>query len=67
MHPAVVLLANRSLAFSLYEFNLEGFSTHELASTYSLPVHWVKERIEAVRLCVKYQVHLSIVGGPNKI
>jgi hypothetical protein len=45
MHPGVALLANRSLAFSLYEFNLEGFSAKELASSYSLLIDWVEERI----------------------
>ncbi len=60
MHPAVALLANRSLAFSLYEFNLDGFSPKELASVYSLPAEWIEERIESVRLCLKHQVKLSV-------
>jgi hypothetical protein len=63
MHPGVVLLANRSLAFSLYDYNLHGVSSKELASTYSLPPDWVEERIEAVRLCLKYQVKLSVRAG----
>jgi hypothetical protein len=61
MHPAVALLADRSLAFSLYDFHVQGVSPQELASTYSLPADWVEERIEAVRLCLKYQVRLSVV------
>ena len=60
MNPGVALFANRSLAFSLYEFNLAGVSAKELAASYSLPSHWVEERIEAVRLCLKYQVKLSV-------
>jgi len=60
MHPAVALLANRSLAFSLYEFSLAGVSAKELAASHSLPPDWVEERIEAVRLCLKYQVKLSV-------
>jgi hypothetical protein len=60
MHPGVVLFANRSFAFSLYEFNLAGVSARELAASYSLPPNWVEERIEAVRLCLKYQVNLSV-------
>ena len=65
MHPAVALLADRSLAFSLYDFHLQGVSPRELASTYSLPADWVEERIEAVRLCLKYQVKLSVAVSAN--
>lgn len=60
MNPAVMLLANKSLAFSLYDFHLEGVSEEELAAAYALPIDWVEERIEAVRLCLKYQVKLSV-------
>ncbi|MDQ2949515.1 MAG: hypothetical protein M3Y27_26855 [Acidobacteriota bacterium] len=60
MNPAVILLANRSLPFHLYDFHLEGISAKELAAAHSLPVDWVEERIEAVRLCLKYQTKLSI-------
>ena len=38
----VIMLANRGLAFSLYEFYLEGVSVQELASVYALPVEWVE-------------------------
>jgi hypothetical protein len=54
-----VLLGNRSWSISLYDLNLNGVSTHELAMAYSMPLHVVEERIEAVRLCLKYQVKLS--------
>ena len=60
VNPAVILLANKSLAFSLYDFNLEGISVEELATAYSLPVNWVEQHIEAVRVCLKYQVKLSV-------
>ncbi len=60
MNPAVMLLANKHLAFSLFEFNLSGVSAKELAAAYSLPIIWVEERIEAVRLCLKYQVKLAL-------
>jgi hypothetical protein len=59
MKPAIMLLANDSLAFSLYDLNLAGVSTKELAAAYARPVHWVEERVEAVRLCLKYQVMFS--------
>jgi hypothetical protein len=55
MNAAVTVLANRSLAFSLYDFYLEGVSVEELAAAYSLPAHWVEERIEAIRLCLQFQ------------
>ena len=60
MNPAVMILANRSLAFHLYDFHLDGISVEELATAYSLPTNWITERIEAVRLCVKYQAQLSL-------
>jgi hypothetical protein len=69
MNPAVVLLANRSLPFSLYDFHLNGVSARELAHAYSLPLPWVEERLEAVRLCLKYQVTFRKAdaqsGGPD--
>jgi hypothetical protein len=53
------------LAFSLYDFHLGGLFAQELASTYSLPADWVEERIEAVRLCLKYQVKPSVSASAN--
>jgi hypothetical protein len=60
MNPAFMLLANKSVPFSLYDFHLEGVSLKELAAAYTLPVTWVEERIEALHLCLKYQVALSV-------
>jgi len=60
MNPGVKLLANKSFCFSLYDFHLEGVSVAELATAYSLPETWVEEHIEAVRLCLKYQVMVSV-------
>ncbi len=60
MHPAIALLGNRSVTFALYDYHLRGVSARELATAYSLPLSWVEERLEAVRLCVKYQVKLSL-------
>jgi len=64
MRLAVVLLANRSLPFWLYDSHLNGASVEELAEACSRPADWVKERIEAVRLCVKHQVTLSMHDKP---
>lgn len=66
MNPGVKLLANKCFGFSLYDFHLEGVSAAELASAYSLPEAWVEERIEAVRLCLKYQVKVSVKGEPKQ-
>jgi hypothetical protein len=60
MNPGIILLANSSYALSLYDFHLQGVSASELASAYSLPVSWVEERLEAVRLCLKYQVEVKV-------
>jgi hypothetical protein len=60
MNPAAMALANKSLAFSLYDFHLEGLSAKELAVAYSRPISWIEERIEAVRMCLNYQVNLSL-------
>lgn len=60
MNPAVMVLANRSLSFSLYDFYLEGVSLQELAAAYSLPVHCVEERIEAVRFCLQFQAKVAL-------
>jgi hypothetical protein len=62
MSPALALLANKSLPFSLYDFHLSGVSAKELAQAYDLPLRWVEERLEAVRLCLKYQVELAFVA-----
>ena len=64
MNPAIMLLANSSFALSLYDFHLEGTSARELAKAYSLPVAWVEERLEAARLCLKYQVEVKLYEKP---
>jgi len=51
----VMVLANRGLALSLYEFYVEGVPVQELASAYALPVEWVEERIETTRLRLEHQ------------
>ena len=67
MSPAAMVLANKSLAFSLYDFHLNGVSASELAAAHSLPVHSVEERIEAVRLCLKFQVKLALHEQPRTV
>jgi hypothetical protein len=64
MNPGLMLLANSSFPVSLYDFHLDGISARELATAYSLPLAWVEERLEAVRLCVKYQVAVSVSTKP---
>jgi hypothetical protein len=41
MNPAVMALGNKSLAFSLYDFQLEGLTAKEPAAACPLPVCWV--------------------------
>ena len=55
-----MILANRSLPFHLYDFHLHGISARELAFAHSMPVHCVEERIEAVRLCLKFQAKVTV-------
>ncbi|MBV8072920.1 MAG: hypothetical protein JO270_23660 [Acidobacteriaceae bacterium] len=60
MNPAVIVLANKSLAFSLYDFYLDGLSAEELAAAYLLPPRCVQERLEAVRLCLQFQARAAL-------
>ena len=60
MNPVVTVMANRSLAFSFYDFYLEGLSAKELAAAYSIPIHYVQERIQAVRLCLQFQARAAV-------
>ena len=53
--PEVIMLANRSLAFDLYEFHLEGVPTQDLAAAYSLPIEWIEKCIETTRLRLEHQ------------
>jgi hypothetical protein len=60
MSLAISLLSRKSLMFQLYAAALDGSSIRELAAEYRLPEHQVQERLEAVRLALGHQVHLSI-------
>jgi hypothetical protein len=55
-----MILANRSLAFHLYDFHLDGISVKELGTAYAKPTHWVEEQIEAVRLCLQFQAKVTL-------
>jgi hypothetical protein len=59
MNEAVSKLATKSLAFALYRLHVAGLSAEELGQALSLPVEWVEERIEAIRLCLTHQVKLG--------
>ena len=65
MHPAFVLLANKSATFGLYDFHLQGVPIKTLAAAYSLPTHWVEEHIEAICLCLTFQVKLVFDSPGN--
>jgi hypothetical protein len=64
MNPAFMMHANRSLAFSLYDFHLNGVPIEKLAAAHGLPLHTVEEKIEAVRLCLNFQVAVAL--GPSR-
>ena len=53
--PEVIMLANRSLAFDLYEFHLEGVPIQDLAAAYSLQVEWIEKCIESTRQRLEYE------------
>jgi hypothetical protein len=55
----VVMLANRSVAFNLYEFHLEGVPAQDLAAAYSLPVERIEKCIERARLRLECQKQFS--------
>jgi hypothetical protein len=62
MPLAIALLANRSPSFSLYAEALNGTSVEDLAVAYRLPVHSVRERIDATQMALRHQVVLSFVA-----
>jgi hypothetical protein len=47
--------------FRLYADYKRGATVDQIAREFSLPVYWVEERLEAVRLCVERQVRLDVV------
>lgn len=63
MHPAFAVLANKYLPFGLYDFHMNGIPAKQLAEMYDLPLTWVEERLEAVRLLLKFQVTLGFAPG----
>ena len=59
-HPianlALGALAVISNPFRLYQYHVNGASVEDIAHGFNLPVSWVEQRIEAVRLCVEHQL-----------
>jgi hypothetical protein len=58
---AFTKLYNEYLPLRLYADHRLGSTPQELAEVFSLPIPWVEERIEAVRLCVEKQVRLDFL------
>ena len=54
------LLLDEYLPFRLYADHKNGISLDELAQRFSLPTHWIEERIEAARLCIEKQVRIEV-------
>jgi hypothetical protein len=67
MNPALMVHANKSLAFCLYDFHLNGVPVEKLAAAYRIPVHSIEEKIEAVRLCLNFQVQVGLGPWPRKV
>lgn len=40
------------IGFALFAAHLNGSTVQELAAALDLPVEWIRERIEAARLCL---------------
>ena len=55
------LLYDRYLPFRLYAEFMLGKSVADLGNTFDVPEHWVRERIEAMRLCIEKQVRLNLL------
>jgi hypothetical protein len=51
--------------FRFYHYYVNGISAEELASVFDLPVSWIQQRIEAVRLCVEHQIVFTLDPGPD--
>ena len=63
---ALSLLSIVSNPFRLYHYYVNGISAEELAAVFDLPVSWVQQRIEAVRLCVEHQIVFTFEATPDR-
>ena len=54
------------LSLLLYRENQQGATVEELAMAFGLPLWWIQERIEAVRLCLEKQVRVQVVRRPRR-
>jgi len=45
--------------FRLYAENLRGKTPEKLATEYAVSASWIKERIEAARLCIEKQIRIE--------
>jgi hypothetical protein len=55
-------LYDQSVPFRLYAEHANGMSLSDLALMSSLPEEWVRERVEAMRLCLEKQVYFEVCG-----
>ncbi len=54
------------LSLLLYRESQHGATVEELAMAFGLPLWWIQERIEAVRLCLEKQVRVQVVRRPRR-
>jgi len=55
----------RSLGFLMYREYEDGASIEELSAALHAPPEWIRERIEAVRLCLEKQVRIELRPMPR--
>ena len=55
----------RVLGFVIYREYQDGASVEELSAALNLPVNWIEERIEAVRMCLERQVRVELRPMPR--
>jgi len=57
------VLYDEYLPFRLYADYMLGTSEAKLARKFALPEHWIRERIEAMRLCIEKQIRLNLLDN----
>lgn len=60
IEEALRLLSVQSTILSLYADYISGMSITELAAESSQSEEWIRERIEAARLCLSRQVRIDL-------
>jgi hypothetical protein len=62
---AYELLYDSYFPFRLYADRQRGATLQQLAHEYLMPVPWIEERIESVRLCLENQIIIQCESSPE--